>query len=348
MVLPIVPSAACGPARRIRATILAAGLSAAAAAFGGGPAGAADVAATRYEIADMKAVYGRVEPRDLVPARARIGGTLVSVEVEEGSAVEAGAVLARVVDEKLALQMEATEARLRALQAERDNVQTDLERAQQLLARGTVPQQRVDQLQTQLNVLVNQIAGGEADRAVIAQQSSEGDVVAPVSGRALTVPLTRGSVILPGETVARIAGGGYFLRLALPERHAALLKEGSEVEVGARGGSDAGAAAGKGRLAKIYPELENGRVIADVEVAALGDYFVGERALVRVPVGMREVVAVPVEAVATRSGIDFVRLRRDGGETEVAVLVGERIETPDGPRLEILSGIRDGDRVVTP
>ena len=43
---------------------------------------------------DFKAVFGRVESRDLVQARARIGGTIVTLDVEEGSSVQAGAVIA--------------------------------------------------------------------------------------------------------------------------------------------------------------------------------------------------------------------------------------------------------------
>src|SRR5690606_12851578 len=147
-----------------------------------------------------------------------------------------------------------------------------------------------------------------ADIAVNRQQASEGAVVAPESGRVLSVPVTRGSVVLPGETVLRIASGGYFLRLSLPERHAATIREGDHVEVGIRGGGDALPAMTAGRLTKVYPEIENGRVTADVMVADLGDFFVGERTLVSIPVGRQEIVAIPESAVATLHGIDYVRL----------------------------------------
>ena len=75
-------------------------------------------------------------------------------------------------------------------------------------------------------MLTNQIVAAQAERAVLVQQQTEGKVLAPAPGRVLSVPVTKGSVIMPGETVARIAGGGYFLRLSLPERHAAQIKAG--------------------------------------------------------------------------------------------------------------------------
>ena len=175
--------------------------------------------------------------------------------------------------------------------------------------------------------MTNQLAAAEAERAVIVAEAAEGDVVAPASGRVLRVPVTEGSVVLPGEEIALVAGGGYFLRLALPERHAAEIVEGSTVAVGARSGlSGSGdGQGGTGRLAKVYPQIEDGRVLADVEVDGLGDYFVGERTLVWIPVGKRSVLAVPPDAVVTRHGVDYVRLAGEP-EEDVAVILGPRFE----------------------
>jgi RND family efflux transporter MFP subunit len=298
----------------------------------------------------MKSVFGQVQSRDLVPARARIGGTIVEIAVEEGDQVETGATIARVVDDKLALGIEALDARMKAVAAQLDNAGVNLDRAKQLFSRGTIAKSRLDELQTQVDVLTNQASAIKADRAVVAQQMSEGDVTAPESGRVLAVPLTEGSVVLPGETVARIAGGGYFLRLLLPERHAAGIKEGDDVLVGQRGlTAESGATAElKGRLAKVYPQIENGRVVADVEVAGLGDFFVGERTLVSIPIGERTILAVPPEAVTTRHGVDYVAILAETGTTEVSVVPGQIHRTDAGPRMEILTGLRSGDTVIVP
>ncbi|MBZ0218553.1 MAG: biotin/lipoyl-binding protein, partial [Fimbriimonadaceae bacterium] len=174
----------------------------------------------------MKSVFGQVQSRNLVPARARIGGTVVEISVEEGDQVQAGQEIAKVVDEKLALQLNALEANELAITARLENATTNLERAQQLFARGTIAKTRLDELQTQADVLINELRANEAEKSVIVQQSNEGSVTAPAAGRVLSVPVTQGSVILPGEMIARIAGGGYFLRLSLPERHAAGIHQG--------------------------------------------------------------------------------------------------------------------------
>ena len=307
-------------------------------------ANAGELVLKPVEIVETKAVYGRVETRDIIPARTRIGGTLVRLEVSEGDAVIAGQTLGTVLDEKLGLQLRAAEARLRALMAEQSNAKSEFDRAKALLERGNSTQQRVDQLRTQLDVVQSQIAAAEADRAVIVQQSADGVVVAPVAGRILKVPVTRGAVVLPGEQVALVAGGGFFLRLALPERHAAQLKAGAVVMIG----EEVAAGLVRGKLAKVFPQIENGRVIADVEVETLGDYFVGARVLVQVPIGMRSVLAVPAGAVKTRSGVDFITLTGANGPREIAVVLGSGVMLPEGRGIEILSGARIGDRVVLP
>jgi len=299
---------------------------------------------------DLKAVFGRVESSDVVNARARLGGTILSLSVEEGSAVKAGDVVAVVVDDKLALQLGALDARLKALDAELKNATSDLDRAQKLLASGVVPRKQVEGFQTRVDVLTNQIVAAQAERSVLEQQRTEGEVIAPAPGRVLAVPVTRGSVIMAGEAVARIAGGGYFLRLSLPERHAAHVRDGDEVIVGSRGMTELGGKepTGRGRIVKVYPEIEGGRVLADVEVEGLGDFFVGERTRVWIPVGIRRMIAVPHAALITRAGVDYVRVALAGGETDVPVIAGDGFEENGTRFVEILSGLKDGDKVVTP
>lgn len=307
------------------------------------PVAAAEIEVRATAVPELKAVFGTVESRTVVPARARITGTIRSIGVTEGDEVKEGQVIARVVDQKLALQLQAAEARLRELASQLDTARSALDRVQQLQARGNAAQSQLDQAKTQFDVVTNQQTAAEADRAVIMQQMTEGDIVAPSAGRVLTVPVTPGSVIMAGEPAARIASGQYYLRLSLPERHAAEIRQGDAVAIGGRGLSAAGnapAATRQGRIAKVYPEIADGRVIADVEVADIGGYFVKERTLVWIPVGKRAVLALPRAAISTRHGIDYVRL---AGGQDVAVVLGEVVE---GDRVEILTGLKDGDRVV--
>lgn len=292
---------------------------------------------------EWKAVYGRVEARDTVAARARIGGTILSLKVTEGDRVAAGDVIASVQDDKLEFQVKAVDAQLAGLTASLENARAELARGEELIKRGVTTVQRLDQLRTQVDLVVNQIAAAEAQRAVLLEQQREGSVLAPVNGVVLTVPITRDTVIMAGETVATIGGGGFFLRLAIPERHTALLAQDALLKIEGSAGRDV-----EGRLARIYPEIDNGRVIADVDVADLPEGFVNKRLLVRVPIGAREAILVPEAAVTRRFGIDYVSVQMGEVTAERSVVAGERMTVAGKPMVEILTGIAAGDEVVTP
>lgn len=291
-------------------------------------------------VTEWKAVYGRIETRDRIPARARLGGTLVSLSVAEGDVVTAGQVLGEVVDQKIGFQMSAIDAQLTGLAAQQENAQTELKRGEDLLSRGVSTAQRLDQLRTQVDVLTGQIASTRAQRQVLEQQATEGTVLSPVAGRVLDVPVATGAVVMPGEAVATIGGGGYFLRLAVPERHTAFLKEGAEIQIETSGGNAVG------RLSRIYPLIENGRVIADVEVPGLADTFVDARVLVRLPVDERQALLVPRPAVITRSGLDFVEVAGPEGPVARTVVLGQPQMIDGTPMIEIVSGLIAGDKVV--
>ena len=287
-------------------------------------------------VTEWKAVYGRIEARDRIPARARLGGTLVSLQVVEGDQVAQGQVLAEVVDEKLAFRLSAIDAQLDALGAQLDNARAEVARGEDLLSRGVTTAQRLDALRTQSDVLAGQIAAMQSERRVVEQQAAEGRVLAPMAGRVLDVPVSAGAVVMPGEAVALLGGGGIFLRLAIPERHARDLELDATILIdGADGPSE-------GRLARIYPLIESGRVVADVEVADLPDDFVDARVLVRLPVGERQALQVPEAALVTRSGLDFVVVDLDGRPGLRAVVPGQR----SGDQVEILSGLQAGDLVL--
>ena len=125
-------------------------------------------------VTEWKAVYGTVEARDRSPARARIGGTLVALSVAEGDLVEAGEVLARIVDDKLDFQLAALAAQREALAAQLANAGADLQRGEDLLKNGVTTTQRVDALRTQVDVLTGQIASLDAQAEVVAQQAKDG------------------------------------------------------------------------------------------------------------------------------------------------------------------------------
>jgi RND family efflux transporter MFP subunit len=298
-------------------------------------------------VADEKAVFATVESANIVPARARIGGTVAELSVKEGDEVKQGQIVATVGDEKLVLQMKSLDAQIAGLEAQLTQAQSDLTRAEDLFSKGTIPKTRLDEARTAFNVATNAHRARIAERSVIEQQLAEGKVLAPTAGRVLQVPVTAGTVILAGEPVARIAEKNFVLRLRVPERHARFLKAGDTVRIDSE---ELGANGAKfGTIKLVYPQIEDGRVVADALVDGLGDYFVGERIRVWVSSGERTSVIVPASFIVTRFGIDYARLRRGNSAIDVPVQRGRELPRPDMPdALEILSGLKAGDVLVHP
>ena len=299
------------------------------------------VALAPVQVTDWKAVFGRIEARDRVPARARLGGTLVELAVKEGDLVTSGEVIGRIVDEKLNFQLSAVDAQRASLAAQLANAEVELKRGEDLLSRGVTTVQRLDALRTQVDVLKGQIEAISAQRAVVEQQAADGTVLASATGRVLEVPVAKGAVVMPGEVVATLGGGGIFLRLAVPERHAMALAEGDTIVIEGPQGEQTGT------LERIYPLIENGRVVADVSVEGLPDTFVDARVLVRLPVDSRAALVVPEGAVITRSGLDYVGVADAKGIALRAVVLGERHVIDGAAMVEVLTGLQSGDQVET-
>lgn len=303
---------------------------------------AADLVLKPVDVVETKALFGKIESRFVVPSRSRIGGTLVQLDVSEGSLVTEGQAIGKITDEKLELQFEAASARIRAAQSQLNNAQTELTRNEELLSRGATTSQRVDQARTAVEVARNAVSELQSTQQVIQQQMDEGALIAPTTGRVLSVPIRLGEVVMPGEPVATIAGGSVFLRLDVPERHALGLVEGAAVAIAEGEGET------QGKIEKIYPLIESGRVTVDVAVEGLSDAFIGKRVLVRVPVGTRPAIVVPKEAIQRSAGLDLVSIKVPEGERSVTVVPGPMVETDDGQMREILSGLRAGDTVILP
>jgi len=302
---------------------------------------------TRQAISDEKAVFATVESISVVPARARIGGTIAQLKVREGDRVAAGQAIATIGDEKLVLQMKSLDAQIEALQAQANQAQTDFTRTEGLVERGIMPRVKLDEQRTALNVAENGLRARTAERAVINEQLNQGQVLAPADGRVLKRLITVGSVVLAGDPVATVAQENFKLRLRVPERHARFLKAGDRVRID---GAEFNEEAAKwGIIDLVYPQIEDGRVVADATVEGLGEYFVGDRLRVWISGGERTTFIIPASYLTTRFGIDYVRIRKGEGTIDVPVQRGREMPMPalsDG--IEILSGVAAGDQLVRP
>ena len=294
-------------------------------------------------VADMKAVPATLTTRDMADARARIAGVLVRLLVKEGDRVRRGQLIAVVKDDRLAFQTGAFDAQVGAAAAEAARARGDLVRTRDLFSHGVYAQARLDQVEAQAKSANGALAAARAQRGASAELGAQGAVLAPAEGRVLVASVPTGSVVMPGQSIARITAGPIVVRVELPEGQASSLKVGEKVQLAAE---DLRGVATEGRIAEVYSAVTAGQVTADVTAPNLPEDLIGQRVRARNSVGQRQALVIPRRYISTRFGVDYVRLvGRDGMVSDTPV------QTTAGPLagdVEVLSGVRAGDVLSPP
>tara|TARA_R110002020_G_scaffold316899_2_gene532422 strand:- start:233615 stop:234592 length:978 start_codon:yes stop_codon:yes gene_type:complete len=307
-------------------------------------AGAEVMTVNESVIVDYRPVVARVEAADTATARSRLQGVVSRLLVDEGSVVKTGDLIAVITDATIDPQMASLESRTAGLKAQAKQSAEDVARAEGLAAQGFYPTARLDTERTALDVLRRSITSAEAEQRALAARRAEGRILAPADAKVTAVNVVTGSIVSPGDVIASFATLSGIVRLSLPERHAAQLKEGETVTLKMPSRDSIVRTA---TIMKIYPELRDGAVVADATVTGGLDALVGERVDVLAPVGERRAMLVPAAYVSTRYGVDFIRVKV--GDTFVDAPVALSVPLAnDAGQFEVLSGLKSGDQIEKP
>ena len=320
------------------------------------PAGTSTLTVTEKDIADWRDFGGEITATDMAEARTRIGGTLVRLNVTEGTSVRKGQVIGQVVDNRLGYesgaymsQAAAAEAQGAAASAQLAAAEAELKRTRFLVQNGVYAPAALDQAEAnaraaraQVNAAGAQASAARSQAGAVSAVANQGAILAPASGIVVRADVPAGSAVGPGTPVATITSGAIIVRIRLPESVAGAVREGSPVEVAelAAGGEPI-----KGAISRVYPLVTAGQFEADVALPGLSGNLIGRRLTVRVMVGQRKAVVIPSNFVIARYGLNYVRVKGpDGRAVEVPVQLGQAM----GDEVEILSGIKSGDALLGP
>jgi multidrug efflux pump subunit AcrA (membrane-fusion protein) len=205
-----------------------------------------------------------------------------------------------------------------------------------LFEAGDASRSRLDEATRRFRSAQGALETARSDLETLQARQERGRILAPVSGLVLQVPVTLGAAVDRGELIAEVTADPPVLRLAAPERHADRLAEADEVQIETPGGL------ATARVVKVYPEIVQGRVEADIQLSeAMTTRFAGRRVGVRLTTGSRTSIVVPRRFLTRRHGLAYV-YRETGGKT----LVQTGHAWSD--RVEVLSGLEPGDRLVLP
>lgn len=292
------------------------------------------------DVPQLKPLAGEITTRKQAEALARIPGILVQLDVREGDSVARGQLIGRVVAARLGYETSAFDAQIAAALAQAENARSDLKRVQYLYDRGFYARARLDQAQAAARSADAEVRAARSQKSASAAYAAEGAVLAPAAGRVLRADVPQGSAVMAGTSLATITAGPPVLRLDVPESLIGQLRVGAPVTIQDESELDGR----RGTVVQVYPAVAGGRVRADVELPGLTSQFVGRRVSALLDIGSRSGITLPRRFVSTRFGIDYVRLAaKDGTATWVPI---QTAPTADPDRLEILSGISQGDVLI--
>jgi RND family efflux transporter MFP subunit len=322
---------------------------------------------------------GYVTARRRATVSSKITGKVVQVNIEEGMAVRAGQVLARLDDETqraaVALAEAQTEAARRNVnesEVRLAEARVTLERAQKLVKVGYSTTAEVDAAQAAVDSLDARIRAAReqvkvAERQVALERTNLDSTIirAPFDGVVISKDAQ------PGEMVSPVSAGGGFTRTGI----GTIVDMGSleiEVDVNESYINRVRPEQKVTALLDAYPDFQiPGRVITMVPTAdrqkatvlvRIGFDKLDPRILpdmgVKVtflrdedkPENGTEAGAPPVRAVAL---VPKTAIKTDGKQSYVFVVVDERVDRravttggTDGDRVEVIAGLNSGERVV--
>lgn len=294
----------------------------------------------------------------------RVAGKIERLAVAVGDAVRAGAMIARLEQTDQRIAVRRAEANLVQAQAAARNAAADLERIRSLYESDDVSRNELDAA-----MATDESARAQTDAAAqtlegTRRQLSYTRLLAPVDGSIASVPVEVNENVSQGQTVARVTSGSQpEVGVAIPEVLIAQIREGNAVTVSfdALGASESFDAV----VTEVGVSSTGTTTTFPVTVRLISpsqDVRSGMAANVTfrfVATDSRVHLCVPPQAVGEdRQGrfvfvLEALRLPPSGGtdaEERVGIVRRTAVEVapdllPEG--LEILSGLSEGQRVVT-
>jgi membrane fusion protein (multidrug efflux system) len=274
---------------------------------------------------------GSLEARRQVELIGKAAGQIVTLNVEEGNYVKEGQVLLEIEHREDEILVEQTAVKAQTADKER-------ERIEGLVAKGLGSDKDLETAREAAKV-------ADLDHHLAQVRLDEKVVRAPFSGQITRREVELGQTVTVGQPLVEIADSSPLeVRLYLPEKIVADLKTGQPVEIRSDMRPDAPLA---GKVERIAPAVDpaTSTVKVTLTVAGAGEATrVGSFIRARITTDVHHgVTAVPKKALVPEAGITYLFVAEGDSVRKVPVTTGY----DDDTFVEVVSGVTDGDRVVS-
>jgi RND family efflux transporter MFP subunit len=300
--------------------------------------------ATRAEIPRLVTATGSLEAGKTIMVSTRMMGWVRQIYVTEGQSVAKGDLLVSIDDSDLLAKKAQAEAGIVEAKAVLDNAEKMAERFEKLYAEKSVSKQQLDDVTTGRDRAAAGLKMAEAGLAEVKVHLSYLSLTAPADGIVARKMIEEGDMANPGMPLISLESIGAMKVVAhLGEKDVSAVEVGDPVTVDV---TSLDAAVFTATVDKIIPAANPGSRTYDIEIL-LPDpdprLKSGMFARVSIPVGTRQAVTVPAEAVIRRGQLTGVWIVNEDG---TAHLRWVRQGRTSGAAVEILSGLSGNETVV--
>jgi len=296
---------------------------------------------------------GTVEGRTRVTISTKLMGEVSAIPFDEGSRVSAGQVLISIRSGDLKAKKAQVEAGRAEAAAALANITANYERIRELYGKQSATQKEMDDMQMAYDIARAKSTSVEEMAREIDDMLKYADIVSPIDGTVVGKYVEEGDLANPGVPLLAVEDTRDLrVNFSVPESEIGSISRGGNVEV-VVDAADPDAII-PGSIDRVNPSGEPGSrqyrvratlrppdgvrlhpgMYASVRLRAAGDGSMGAN-----------VVAIPARLIVRRGQLDGVFIRTGDGE---ALLRWVRTGRPlDDGRIEILSGLGEGDEVIT-
>ncbi|MDD3593567.1 MAG: efflux RND transporter periplasmic adaptor subunit [Candidatus Gastranaerophilales bacterium] len=295
---------------------------------------------------------GTVKSKTNSVVSAMLNGRVTSTAVQEGDTVKSGQLLLTIDARDLAQKASGANAGIKAAQMTADSAYQNMKMAEKTYQRyktlydeKVISKQEFDQYSTQKN-----IAASEYQRALAGVQQAQAGlgevkvyqgysrVTAPVSGIVTQKYIDAGTTALQGQPLIAIeAPGEKELVANIDESYLDKVKEGISVSL------EIGDKTLQRKITKVVKYIDPSTRTFKAKIDAAG-LTGGQFAKINIPIATKTAIFVPKTAVIQKGELTGVYTVDDENTISYRLI---RTGKTYGENIEVLSGLNDGDKIIT-
>ncbi|MFZ5644428.1 MAG: efflux RND transporter periplasmic adaptor subunit [Bacillota bacterium] len=285
---------------------------------------------------------GTLQPIEDSLVSFEASGRIVEMNYKEGDTVSSGSLMARLDAAEYSVQVAQARAGLDKAQVNYEKARDDFERMNQLFNQGALSKNDFENAQNRYIVAEKDyILAQESHSLVTGSGSGKDGLRAPISGTVISKLSSVGQLVDTRTPVYKIGQvDNLKVVLPVPDREITKWKVGDAVSLSLYQDTR------EGKVTRLFPAVSQGTGAIGVEVTVSNpkhDWFPGQVVKAKYVMETKEGLFVPVEAVLNH-GLEkpYVFIASVDKAVKTAVTIGDIVDN----RLEILSGINQGDLVI--